>query len=111
MKNSLILLAAIGCLAAPVFGAETSNQNAQPGKRYLFIVDTSSAMKRLAGQTRDYVFELVFTGLDGQMQPGDSFGLWGFAEATVTDFPMQLWNPTTSFYAAAATMLFLTGQR
>jgi hypothetical protein len=111
MKKRLLLLLACTGLAMPAFAAESSTNAAPSGNRFLFIVDTSSLMKRMAEPTRDHLFDLIFTGLDGQMNSGDTFGLWTFDESTFTDFQVQLWNPLTSFGSANAAATFLNVQR
>src|SRR5438093_9698641 len=111
MKQRLLFLVLCGWLAAPVLAAQSSTNLALSSNRFLFIVDSSSSMKPLAEATRELLFDLIFTGVDGQMKPGDTFGLWVFDQATLTDFPMQAWNPRTSFSAAMSVSVYLADQR
>src|SRR5579871_180249 len=53
--------------AAPATGA---------AGRYLFIVETSKAMKREMPATIQSVQDLLTSGLEGQLRPGDTVGMW-----------------------------------
>ncbi len=62
--------------------------------RFLFIVDTSAAMSRHSEAIRQVVYDLVATGMNGQMRKGDSFAVWTYNEQNFPGvFPLQNWNP------------------
>ena len=66
-------------------------------RRFLFIIETSSAMKRLAPTTRQSMNELVKSGLGGYMEDGDTIGVWTFNdELTAGKLPMQVWSKTNA---------------
>jgi hypothetical protein len=51
-------------------------------------------MKRLDQAGRQVVSDLVHSGIEGRMQPGDTFGVWTFGkEVKGGVFPMQTWRP------------------
>jgi hypothetical protein len=50
-------------------------------------------MGRNAKAMQAVVHELIESGVQGQMKPGDTFGLWTFNEQLATEFPMQRWSP------------------
>lgn len=97
-----ILLLASGwtSLAAP---GPTPPAALPPGDRFLFVVDTSSGMANLAQACRRAVFELIWSGLDGYMQPGDTYGLWTFSEQVQKNrLPMQIWRSNSVELASVA---------
>jgi hypothetical protein len=73
------------------------------GDRFLFVVETSSAMSRLGHSSRQAVFDLIWSGLDGHMRPGDTYGVWTYnAEPQPGKFPMQVWGTNTVELASRA---------
>ncbi|HXJ61431.1 MAG TPA: hypothetical protein VNU68_32720 [Verrucomicrobiae bacterium] len=97
----IALLMAIVCLeAAPnAFGALsprilTANLPPAPdGERFLFIVETSSAMEDLQASNEATIYELIRSGLNGYMRSGDTFGLWTYNKEVQTgQFPMRVWD-------------------
>ncbi len=84
----------------------------QPESRYLFIVDTSSAMSRHNEAVRQIVYELISSGMNGQMRKGDSYALWTYNEQNYPGvFPLQTWNPYDPVLAGGRAALFLKKQR
>ena len=51
----------------------------------LFVVDTSRSMSRYSAMTRQSVFDLVYDGVQGQMNAGDIYGIWIFNEKVYTN--------------------------
>jgi len=90
MKYLLLLVAA----ALPVSAAiTTAPRKGQEGNRFLFVVDTSSSMKRLDQAGRQTVHDLIYSGLEQRMQPGDTLGVWTFGNETKGGvFPIQVWS-------------------
>ena len=60
--------------------------------RFLLLLDTSLAMKPLETAQREATFDLVYSGLRGQMTNGDTYGLWLAGEKNDTSFPMESWK-------------------
>jgi len=103
-------------LLAPLGAAEPSASPAPPpnpsGERYLFIVGTSSSMERLDQGGRQALFELLFTGLDGHMRPGDTYGVWTFNdELNAGGFPMQVWHTNDLLQLTSAATLHVKEQK
>ena len=104
----LIFLAGASC----AWGALTvAPRKGQEGNRFLFIVDTSSSMKRLEHSGRQIVFDLVNSGIEGRMRPGDTFGIWTFDnDVKAGVFPVQTWSPEKSTDMATQVARFLKEQ-
>jgi hypothetical protein len=64
----------------------------QTGNRFLFIINTSSAMRRMTNGIREAVFGLLNSGMQGQMREGDTFGIWTYDDQLHAGFPMQVWS-------------------
>src|SRR5262245_13940589 len=65
-----------------------------PGaERFLFIVDISAGMEDLQAANEATLYDLLRKGIDGQMQTGDTYGLWTFNKETKAgQFPMRVWE-------------------
>ena len=69
----------------------------RPPNRFLFILETSSEMKRLAPAAEQSVLDLVRSGMGGLMENGDTFGFWSFNDEFHSgQIPMQVWNAEQS---------------
>lgn len=77
----------ITALASTVHGAPSASSN-----RFLFIVDASAAMKPLETKLRETVFDLIYSGMRGQMTNGDTYGVWLVNGQNNTSFPMETWK-------------------
>ena len=93
--SHLILWLWIVCLVAngqPAVKATTRPRE----NRFLFIVETSAATKRIAESSQRIVVQLLSGEIAGQMKPGDSFSIWTYNETlNAGRFPAQRWNPET----------------
>lgn len=91
--------------------AQGDATNAASGNRCLLVVDTSRAMQRRTEATLKVVQDLVMSGLDGQLRPGDTLGLWTFNDALYTGrIPLQKWSPEARKEIASRTITFLRAQ-
>jgi hypothetical protein len=63
----------------------------QTENRFLFIINTSAAMRPMTNGIRDAVLGLLQSRMQNQMRDGDSFGIWTYDARLHTDFPMQIW--------------------
>src|SRR5580693_3784365 len=94
------ILAAAPLWALAGFLLTTPSSRAQdpPGKlrrrenRFLFVIDTSSAMKARTNGVEEAVIGLLATGMNGQLREGDTIGLWTYSDRLNPDFPMQIWS-------------------
>jgi hypothetical protein len=79
---------------------------------YVFVLDTSFSMNRIAQATRATLRGLIADGVQERMQPGDQFELWTFDEQTYTQrYPVQTWTAESSQELAARAFVFLNRQR
>lgn len=119
---ALLLWAGLGAasLTAPARAATTTTlprlpmhpKPAPDGQRFLFVVDISSGTRSLDAANRQALFDLIFTGLEGQMRTGDSFGLWLFNdELHAGQFPMQVWVETNTLASASLAARYLREQK
>lgn len=91
-------------------GAASYLSASSSGERFLFVVDKSSGMEKLQDATEATIFDLIGSGLYGQMQAGDTFGLWTFnKETSAGKFSMQVWDPRKARQQATIVAAYLSG--
>ena len=100
------LLLAAWC-ALP-FAAPAQAPARTPNVRYLFIIDHSAGLSKLAQNTQATVFEMLATGFYGQARAGEIFGVWTFND-TVDQraLPLQTWLPELNHAIATRTAKFV----
>jgi hypothetical protein len=111
MKYRLVLVQWM-VLAATAIAAPQPSKPAKPpkpqGNRFLFILETSSGMTRLEHGGRQAVFDLIYSGVDGRMRRGDTYGIWPFNEQIFSGLvPMQTWDPQKRLEQASAVGRYL----
>jgi len=85
----------------------SANLQAQPAmsgvdSRFLLIFDTSSAMKARVLPTQYAVERLFFSMMNGQLQSGDTIGVWTFDRTLRKGgFPLQGWLPQNAAMIAS----------
>jgi hypothetical protein len=80
--------------------------------RFLLIFDTSAMMKKCLPTTQVAVKKLFFSMMNGQLQPGDTIGVWTFAKDVVPGrFPLQQWQPENAATIASNITAFVESQR
>jgi hypothetical protein len=75
--------------------APATNDVAQPRPvyRYLFLIDSSSAMSRQKEIAVDTVAKVIVNGAGGRFHTGDTWGIWTFDDQLHTNvIPAQLWD-------------------
>ena len=104
MNCAALAIFMLTCAAATGAAPPTNNPpKLPPGDRFLFVVDTSAGMGRVAEACRRTVFELIWSGLGGYMQPGDTYGLWTFNDKVERSrLPMQVWRSNSVELASVA---------
>jgi hypothetical protein len=60
--------------------------------RFLFVIDTSSAMKSRTNGLEEAVTSLLASDMKGELRKGDTIGLWTYSDSLSTAFPMQVWS-------------------
>src|SRR5437899_2485902 len=66
------------CSLSPTdsIAAQQPSSGPTPGNRYLVIVETSKAMKSRVEGVVQVAQDLIASGMDGQLQQGDTLGVW-----------------------------------
>jgi hypothetical protein len=106
----LLLLA--GLAPRPVCAQPDAAKAAPPSHRCLLIVETSKSMQRRTNAVHGAVQELLASGLNGQLQAGDTLGVWTFNEDLYAGrFPLQTWSPQAQEDITLRTLTFLGAQR
>ncbi|HVU07591.1 MAG TPA: hypothetical protein VHG89_03510 [Verrucomicrobiae bacterium] len=104
----LALVTALFLFRAFAASAQTSAEE----NRYLLIFDTSSTMKKNLPATQGAVNNLLLSLMHGQLQAGDTIGVWTFAsEVGAGRFPLQQWKPENAGDIASNIMAFVEKQR
>src|SRR3954462_2784015 len=79
--------------------------------RFLFVFCTSKDMKARIPATQKEMNTLLSTALRGQIQPGDSIGVWTFGRKVgVGQFPLLRWMPDDAATIAAGINKFIGKQ-
>jgi hypothetical protein len=81
----------------------------QTENRFLFVINTSSAMRRMTNGISEAVLGLIKSGMQGQMRDADTFGIWTYDEKLHTDFPMKVWTHEDLDALTANASAFLAG--
>jgi hypothetical protein len=101
MKYRLMLLQWM-VLATAMAAPQPAKPRLPDGNRFLFILETSAGMTRLEHGGRQAIFDLLYSGVDGRMQRGDTFGIWTFnGQVHAGIVPMQTYDPRTRLEQAA----------
>ena len=112
MKRIPTFLKMVVLLVVVLGGRPVVAQTQVSGRRFLFIVETAKTMKEQFPAVVKSVGELLGSGLKGQLQPGDTIGLWTYdSEMRAGIFPMQLWQETNRTDIARAAGRFLNQQQ
>lgn len=107
MKKIFSLLFLTCGFGATIFSAELTAKPVAQENRFLFIVEDSAAMARSAKAAQQTVRELIESGVQGEMHPGDMFSLWTFNAKLDATFPVKHWSSGESKNLAQATVDFL----
>jgi len=103
-----LLLAAGACAG---YGQTNAAKPAVSGNRFLLIVETSGPMGRRGDGMLKVVQGLLASGMNGQIQRGDTFGVWTFNdELHAGVFPLQRWVSETDKGVIGRTLKFLKEQ-
>jgi hypothetical protein len=94
----LLASAPLWALAGILLCAASSRAQEPPARphrkenRFLFVIDTSSAMKDRRNGVEEAVMGLLESGMRGELRKGDTIGVWTYSDRLNTDFPMQVWS-------------------
>jgi hypothetical protein len=115
--SQLLSAAAPPLLAALFWAAPPCQANDAPGipkqreNRFLFIVDTSSAMRACSDATVQGIVELMESEMRGEFRQGDTIGLWTYNNKLHTEFPMLIWTKADKDAVVADMAAFLQERR
>src|SRR5271157_3823032 len=101
-----LFLAALPCQADDAPGIPKQREN-----RFLFIVDTSAAMRRCSNAVVPGVVELLTSDMKGEFRQGDTVGLWTYNDILHPEFPMQVWSKSDKSAIVDDIAAFLRGRR
>jgi len=103
-----VLLA--GIFLVPAVRAQPAVRNGD--NRFLLIFDTSSDMKRRLPAVQKALNDILAAGMNGQLHPGDSIGVWTFDQDLHTgQFPLQHWEPDNAAMITSNITAFVGKQR
>jgi hypothetical protein len=106
-RVNLAFVILLGLLSA-VFPAKTFGQSSN---RWLFVFNTSYAMRDRAKAVQETTLDLLATGMHGRVRAGDTIGAWTFNNKLHTgEIPMQNWSPETAQAVARNVLQFLSQQ-
>jgi hypothetical protein len=105
------LLAALFLAALPCQANDAPRISKQRENRFLFIVDTSSAMRGCSNAIVQDVVELLASDMRGEFRQGDTIGLWTYNDTLHPEFPMQVWSKADKSAIVDDMAAFLGGRR
>jgi hypothetical protein len=97
-------------LALLVFSASSPAQTNTGGGRWLLVFDTASTMKNRLPATEAAVKHFFSTRADGQLETGDSVGVWTFDREINARFPTFTWMPEQAAESVSNLVAFLHRQ-
>ena len=101
----LIIVALALAVVAPLVAAERAAET------FLFVVDTSFSMAAQKQTLHAAVHDLIDTGVNGAMKPGDKISIWTFNRETNTRrFTPLEWRPERRTAIATTAVAFLKEQ-
>jgi hypothetical protein len=99
-------------LVALPFSVDAAPSNAKNYEsRFLFVVDTSAAMRGCSNATVQGVVDLLGSDMKGELRKGDTIGLWTYNDQLSTEYPMQLWSTEDKSAIIDEMAAYLRGRR
>lgn len=112
--KKLFSLIPLFIVTALILAGRPCRAESPPGRqhenRFLFIVDTSSAMSVCSNEVVQNVVELMESELHGELRQGDTIGLWTYSDKLYPEFPMQIWTKAAKDDVVADMAAFLEGR-
>src|SRR3569833_2766275 len=101
-----------GLLLGLFFLLSAAHSFAQSSNRWLFVFNTSAAMRDRANGMQAVAQDLLTTAMHGTLRPGDTIGIRTYtSELHADEAPLQNWFPNTAPGIAYNTVLFLRKHR
>lgn len=115
-RTRLVFARVLGAGFLTLLAAGTTRLHAQTNSlsdsRYLLIFDTSAGMKRRVENVQRVAGDLLSSGMNGQLRPGDSIGVWTYNESLYAGaVPLMRWAPERRASIAAKVTEFLRNQK
>lgn len=105
-----LVFGAFTLLAFPVW-SQTNISRPAPG-RYLIIVETSRTMGHRSDGTLKTLANILFTGIGGQIQQGDTLGVWTYNKELYTGrLPLQRWSKLEQRDTCSTILNHVKGQK
>jgi hypothetical protein len=99
--SSFVILLGLLCLLPAKSFAQSSN-------RWLFIFNTSSAMRERVKGMEMITYDLLNTAMHGNMKAGDTIGIWTFnTQLSAEEAPLQEWSPAAAQSIVRDTLGFI----
>ncbi len=99
---SLVTLLGLFCLLP------AANSFAQSSNRWLFVFNTSAAMRDRTNGMQAVTQDLLNTAMHGNLRAGDTIGIWTYnSELHADEAPLQTWSSNMEPAIAYNTLLFL----
>jgi hypothetical protein len=108
---SRLFFAAALSLAALPSRADDAPTMTRRGNRFLFIVDTSYAMRVYSNAVVEGVADLLTSDMRGEFRRGDTIGLWLYNDKLDPQYPMQFWSKAGKDAIVDNMVAFLRGRR
>jgi hypothetical protein len=81
------------------------------GNRFLFLIETSRAMKGRSAGVNAAVKDLLDSSMSGQLRRGDTLGIWTYNQKLYAGrFPLQQWSPESQRTVVTRVISFLQEQ-
>lgn len=107
---SRLIFGALTLLALPVW-SQTNSLRVAPG-RYLLVVETSRSMNHRSEGTIKTLANILFSGMVGQIQQGDTIGVWTYNKDLYTGrLPLQRWSKLEQREICSTILNFIKGQK
>src|SRR5688572_21602305 len=94
--------------------AQESEKKAAPQQQhnFLFVIDSSLSMAPRKTNTIQMVRQMILSGFEKQIQPGDSIDIWVYDEENhITTFPPQIWEDVEAKRIALTAGRFIEEQK
>jgi hypothetical protein len=100
--SSFVICLGLFCLLFPAKGF------AQSANRWLFVFNTSASMRDRVKGTEGFVYDLLTTGMHGNIRAGDTIGIWTYNnQLSAEEAPLQQWSLAGAQTIMQNTMQFI----
>jgi hypothetical protein len=100
--SSFVICLGLFCLLFP------ARSLAQSSNRWLLVFNTSASMRDRVKGTEGIVYDLLTTGMHGNIRAGDTIGIWTFNnELSAEEAPLQQWSLAEAQTIMQNTMQFI----